>query len=138
MSAEEHLSNQFEIVQPHRLVRIGDRTYPAAHTMEIDGAKAAHIPMENGQLLRVSHFDDEPGKFYMHAPMKRGGKETTPGPDDRHSLRDVYESPRPFLRANGAELATKMIDGESTRPLKPEEQADAREQLKIFRNRLAT
>lgn len=140
MAAEEHLSDQFEIVHPKRLVRIGERTYPAVHTIDPSevknsGVKAAWIPMENGQLLRVSHFNDEPGKFYMHAPMRADSLNPPPGRDPldvHHSLPDQHGAMRPFLRVHGAEMASKTIDAESTRPLKPEEKAAAQKQLGDF------
>lgn len=55
MAAGDSLSHQFEIVHPHRSVRIGDRMYPASHTdAEFNSAS---IPMENGNLVHVRPAD---------------------------------------------------------------------------------
>lgn len=142
MTAGDHLSDQFEVVQPHRLVRIGGRTYPAAHTINDPGDASlpsitgAHIPMENGQLLRVLHFGDQPGTYLMHAPMKKDAHLPGAGSvEPNHPLRDQYGQMRPFLKVHGTELATKMIDAESTRPLNPEEHEAARAQLQRLRKK---
>jgi hypothetical protein len=66
VSAGDHLSSQFEIIHPNRAVSFGGHTYPAVHTLESEGAKAAWIPTENGGLYRVSHFGDEHGRYFIH------------------------------------------------------------------------
>lgn len=147
MAAEEHLSSQFEIVHPHRQVRIGGQNFPAAHTSSDEDYpnekrmrfKAAWVPMENGSLIRVSHFDDEPGKFFMHAPMKEGAeKPGAPSFEPHHSLPDQYGNQRPFLKVHGAEMAAKMLTGQSTRPVGDAEKASSKAQLQKFRERHAT
>lgn len=144
MAAEEHLSDQFEIVHPHRSVRIGGQMFPAAHTSSDEdypkqprmGFKAAWVPMENGSLIRVSHFDDEPGKFYMHAPMKEGAeKPGAPSFEPHHALPDQYGNLRPFLKVHGADLAAKTLAGLPERPVGPEEKAASKAQLQRFRER---
>jgi hypothetical protein len=146
MAAEEHLSSQFEIVHPHRAVRIGGQMFPAAHTTSDEdhpdhksiGFKAAWVPMENGSLIRVSHFDDEPGKFYMHAPMKKGAAD--PGAssfEPHHPLPDQYGNTRPFLRVNGAEMAAKTLAGQANRPISAEEHKASKTQLQKFREQHA-
>jgi hypothetical protein len=69
MAADDHLStDQFEIVHPHRAVRIGGRMFPAAVTDELGpdhGQKVfmrgALIPAENGSLAYVEHHEDDHG-----------------------------------------------------------------------------
>ena len=72
MPAKDHLGSQFEIVHPHRAVRIGSKVYPAVRTMyegpdehSPSTATAAWIPAENGSLTRVAHFSDSPGEYHL-------------------------------------------------------------------------
>lgn len=117
MSAEDHLSGQFEIVNPHRLIRLGDRTYPAVRTMhegpdkdDPSEALAAWIPMENGALTRVAHFTDDPDKYHIvhsHHGDQAGQIYVSSG----MNREEVY----------GVEALHERLDAASQRTVSPEE-----------------
>lgn len=87
MAAEDHLGQQFEVMQQHRSVRVGDRTYPAVFTSHPDESyHHAVIPSENGGLWSVGGFAND-NHMSINAP-----KYSMTAPEERHSIanRDLF------------------------------------------------
>ena len=132
MTADDHLSgDQFNILQKHRLVQLGSRTYPAVRTMQEDPdhvssatAKAAWIPSENGALTRVAHFSDDPGKYHLvhQKDLDSAGSIMIHGGMKREE-------------ANGIDDLHKRLDAASTRTVPQHEIEHNRSRMAEFRKR---
>jgi hypothetical protein len=132
MAAEDHLSGeQFQILHPHRLVQLGDRTYPAVHTMHegpdehsAETATAAWIPSENGALTRVAHFSHDSDEYHLAHSRSADTKQITVhgGQHDRESVR-------------GMDALHERLDAASTRTLHPDEIKTNQARMKEFQSR---
>jgi hypothetical protein len=129
MTAGDHLStDQFEILHPHRSVRIGERTFPAAVTDELGPPhqstfmRGAMIPMENGSLAYVEH--DKEG-FGINQPD--------------HQMRDASGSPHggtlfyPSHSMTTPEQVHATLDRLSQKQLTPEQHSTNRKILEAHR-----
>lgn len=139
MSADDHLSGQFEVVKPHRLVRVGDRHYPAVFTSSEENPHLRHavIPMENGGLVSVSHWGDNPSAE-MAAP---GMQVTGHGTPEREEIKargnqDLFRSVgsiwgvQDFHRSMDA-MAKQPVDQEAMQ----NNQRIMKENVAMFHNR---
>lgn len=126
MAAEEHLSpDQFEIVHPHRMVKIAGHPYPAAMTYEpehIPGMVGASIPMENGRIVEIHHFGDVPNEFDI-------GHFISPSHEENAHLTNI-------ATVQGAEKAHEVLQGLAKSQVPERAREYHANRLRILRDRI--
>lgn len=114
MAASDHLGEQFEVVKPHQLVRVGERTYPAVFTSQPgEGYHHAVIPTENGGLWSVA------GGASDNRMSINANRYSMRAPDERHEVgnHDIFDE---MGSAHGVEDFHKSMSALSSTKLDPE------------------